>query len=402
MSDFAATNLQPLDGVTVLDLGQVFNGPYCGYLLAMAGARVIKVESPSGEMLRKANTVSNEDYPFIAFNGNKEAITLNLKSLEGQFLLRQLVQKVDVLVENFKPGTMKKFGVDGCELTEINPRLIYAAGSGYGQHGPNAHYLAMDVTVQAMSGIVAITGRDGEAPLKSGPALCDALGGIHLYGAITSALYRREKTGRGAVIDVAMQDSVIASLCSAISAYYQLGSDPPRTGNHHQARRVSPYNIYSTCDGFVAIICHRENHWRRLAVAMDRPELSEDQSFSDMHARSGNMDQTDAVVSQWTQLRTTQDVFEICQRAEVPCAPVRTLEDVLHDPHLIERGMLQNVPMGDDRSMMLFTTPLRFDDVSPPRATVPKGLGEDNVHVYGELLGLTETQVEELKASGVL
>ena len=135
---------------------------------------------------------------------------------------------------------------------------------------------------------------------------------------------------------------------------------------------------------------------------MDRPELSEDQSFSDMHARSGNMDQTDAVVSQWTQLRTTQDVFEICQRAEVPCAPVRTLEDVLHDPHLIERGMLQNVPMGDDRSMMLFTTPLRFDDVSPPRATVPKGLGEDNVHVYGELLGLTETQVEELKASGVL
>ena len=392
----------PLAGITVLDFGQIYNGPYCGHLMAMAGARVIKVESPDGETLRNSHAWSGEGYPFKALNGNKETITLNFKHPEGQSLLKEAVRNVDVLIENFRPGTMAKYGVGSVVLTGINPRLIYAAGSGYGQSGPHADYLAMDITVQAMSGVVSVTGHEGDPPLKSGPAICDILGGVHLYGAITTALYRREKTGLGAVLDIAMQDAVIPTLCSAIGAYYKSGNNPPRTGNHHQARAIAPYNIYATRDGHVAIICIREGHWRKLTTAMERPELLEDDRFKDMETRSQSMERTDGIVQDWTQELSTQEVFERCQQFGVPCSPVQTLSEVLNDPHLRQRGMLKEISGRDSRPMMLFGTPIQFEDISPPNPTMPRKLGEDNETVYGELLGLNAEEIEKCRQSGVL
>ena len=392
----------PLAGITVLDFGQIYNGPYCGHLMAMAGARVIKVESPIGETLRNSHTWSGEGYPFKALNGNKETITLNFKHPEGQRLLKEAIRSVDVLIENFRPGTMAKYGVGSEVLTDINPRLIYAAGTGYGQNGPHADYLAMDITVQAMSGVVSVTGHEGDPPLKSGPAICDMLGGVHLYGAITTALYRREKTGLGAVLDIAMQDAVIPTLCSAIGAFYKSGSNPPRTGNHHQARAIAPYNIYATRDGHVAIICIREGHWRKLTSAMERPELLEDERFKDMETRSQSMDRTDGVVQEWTQERSTQEVFAKCQQFGVPCSPVQTLSDVLNDPHLLQRGMLKEVTGPDSRPMMLFGTPIQFEDTCPPNPAMPRKLGEDNESVYGELLGLSAEEVEKCRRTGIL
>lgn len=393
---------RPLAGISVLDFGQIYNGPYCGHLLAMSGARVIKVESPIGETLRNSTASSGEGYPFRALNGNKATITLNFKELEGQRLLKQLVSCVDVVLENFRPGTMAKYGVGSEELTEINPRLIYAAGTGYGQNGPHADYLAMDITVQAMSGVVSVTGHEGDPPLKSGPAICDILGGVHLYGAITSALYRREKTGQGAVLDVAMQDAVIPTLCSAIGAYYRTGANPPRTGNHHQARAIAPYNIYETCDGHVAVICIREDHWHKLVAAMGRPDLLENEELLSMEVRAKNMEYTDAEVLSWTRSRSTQEVFELCQRFGVPCSPVQTLTDVLNDPHLRERGMLKEVADEANRIMMLFGTPLQFRGVTPPDPSLPREIGQDNESVYGELLGLSKGSIEEYRRLGVL
>lgn len=393
---------QPLAGITVLDLGQIYNGPYCGYLLAMSGARVIKIESPRGETLRNAHSQSGEGYPFLMLNGNKECVTLNLKSGRGQALLKELVQHADVLLENYAPGTMAKHGLSSDVLTEINPRLIYAAATGFGQFGPHSDFRGMDITVQAMSGVVAITGHDDEPPLKSGPALCDILGGVHLYGAIVAALFRRAMSGVGAVIDISMQDAVIPTLCSALGAYYRFQADPPRTGNHHQARAVAPYNIYQTNDGHVAIICIREGHWRKLLTAMNRLELLDDTRFKDVASRCQNMEETDATVESWTKTMTTAEVFSVCQENEVICAPVQSLSQLLSDPHLIARGMLQHHEHPVLGDVMLTNTPLRFAELDPPPTKLPQSLGEDNDQIYAELLGLGQDEVASLREGGVI
>lgn len=390
---------QPLEGITVLDMGQIYNGPYCGYLLAMAGARVIKIESPRGETLRGAERNSGENYPFCMLNGNKETITLNLRSEEGQALLKRLALQSDVLLENYAPGTMSKYGVGSDVLTELNPKLIYAAATGFGQSGPHADYRAMDITVQAMSGVVAITGYEDEPPLKSGPALCDMLGGIHLYAAIVTALVQRNRTGKGAILDISMQDSVIPTLCSALGAFYRFGEDPPRVGNHHQAKAVAPYNIYATADGHVAIICIREGHWRKLINAMGRSELADDERFENMATRAKNMELTDEVVESWSKTLSTQEVFEICQENEVICAPVQSVSDVLNDPHLIARGALQKLDHPELGPLMLPSTPLRFLNAEPPRAALPRAIGEDNEAIYGEMLGLSPESVQALRSN---
>lgn len=393
----ASNQRQPLDGITVLDMGQIYNGPYCGYLLAMAGARVIKIESPIGETLRGAERASGEGYPFCMLNGNKETITLNLKSDRGQELLKSLVSHADVLLENYAPGTMAKYSVGSDDLTAINPRLIYAAATGFGQQGPHSDYRAMDVTVQAMSGVVAITGYEDEPPLKSGPALCDILGGVHLYSAIVTALMQRVTTGEGAVIDVSMQDAVIPTLCSALGAYYRFGDNPPRVGNHHQAKALAPYNIYETSDGHVAIICIREGHWRKLLKAMNRQDLADDERFANMAIRSKNMALIDEVVESWSKTLNTQEVFETCQEHEVICAPVQSISDVLNDPHLISRGALQKLEHPELGALMIPNTPLRFQGLEPPAVALPHAVGEDNEKVYGELLDLSSEAVAALK-----
>ena len=392
---------QPLADITVLDLGQIYNGPYCGYLLAMAGARVIKVEPPGGERMRGTGDVI-VSYPFMMLNGNKESVTLNFKSDSGRDLLRGLVGRADILLENFAPGTLDRHGVGADALTAINPRLIYAAGTGFGRTGPHRDYRAMDITVQAMTGVMAITGHDGEPPLKAGPAMCDILGGIHLYAAITTALVRRERTGRGAVLDVAMQDAVFPALTSALGAWYVSGGKSRRTGNHHHASAVAPYNVYATSDGHVAIICVRERHWLALLDAMGKPGLADDPRFADRATRAQNMEATDAVVEAWTSDHPKADVFRVCQQHQVPCAPVQSLGDVLNDPHLLERGALAKVAHEHYGEVALPSTPLRFQDVDPPAVSLPRTAGADNASVYGEFLGLSADDVASLQDAGAV
>ena len=260
----------------------------------------------------------------------------------------------------------------------------------------------MDVTVQAMSGVVAITGYEDEPPLKSGPALCDILGGVHLYSAIVTALLRRASTGEGAVLDVSMQDSVIPTLCSALGAYYRFGDNPPRVGNHHQAKALAPYNIYATRDGHVAIICIREGHWRKLIKAMNRQDLADDERFANMAIRAKNMALVDEAVESWSKSLNTQEVFETCQAHQVICAPVQSISDVLSDPHLIARGALQKLEHPELGSLMIPSTPLRFQGLTPPPVALPHAVGEDNEAVYGELLGLDPDDVANLKEASAI
>ena len=395
-------NSQPLAGITVLDFGQIYNGPYCGYLLAMAGARVIKVESPQGESLRGRAETSSATYPFAMLNANKEAITLDFKTDEGRDLLKRLVAKADVLIENFSPGTLDRYGVGSATLRSLNPRLIYAAGSGFGRTGPHRDYLAMDITVQALSGIMAMTGDGDGPPLKAGVVICDFLGGIHLYAAIATALFARERSGEGCVVDVSMQDATFPTLATAIGAMHFLGRHPDRVGNRHPALALAPYNVYRAKDGHVAIICIREGHWRSLVAAIGDPRLLDDPRFADMTARAVNMTAVDAAVEAWTSQHTRDEIFRITQAHDVICAPVQDLKAVLDDPHLYARGSLRRVADAKLGDIALPSTPLRFEGLDPPEARPAPKLGADNVAIYGELLGLSRDEIDALRARGVL
>jgi CoA:oxalate CoA-transferase len=282
----------PLAGITVIDLSHVYNGPYATFLMAMAGAEVIKVEPRGGEHLRSRGDMGGADLPFAMLNSNKKSVTLNLKTEKGRNLLRELVSRADILVENFAPGVTDRLGVGPSDLLKINPRLIYGSSSGYGKDGPYRDYPAMDLVVQAMSGVMNSTGFPDQPPVKSGAALCDFSAGIHLYAAIMTALYERERTGKGRVVEVSMQDAIYASLASNYGMLHARGAAAPaRTANRHGGLGISPYNAYPTLDGYVVLNCPGDHHFRALLDAMGRSDLNEDPRFLTRSTRVGKLDE---------------------------------------------------------------------------------------------------------------
>ncbi|MDO9499298.1 CaiB/BaiF CoA-transferase family protein [Falsiroseomonas sp.] len=392
----------PLAGVVVLDLGQIYNGPYCGFLLAMAGAEVIKIEPPGGEHLRRRGTVGGGALPFAMLNSNKRCVTLNLKTEEGRGLLRQLVRRADVLLENFAPGTMDRLGVGFEALREVNPRLVYAQGSGYGLTGPNRDKPAMDLTVQAMTGVMSITGFPDRPPVKAGPALCDFLGGVHLYAALMTALFDRERTGQGRLVEVAMQEAVYPALSSSLGLWYSSGGGvPSRTGNMHGGLAECPYNVYPTSDGHIAIICVGETHWQSLLTAMGREELAAETRFATLKQRVDNMAEVDALVSAFTAGFTRDALHDLLVRHRVPCAPVRDLGEVVADAHMHARGALQWVEHPALGRVVLPHSPLRFEG-SAALPIDPNGdIGRDTEAVMGGWLGLSAEELSQLKSRGV-
>lgn len=393
----------PLEGVTVVDLGQIYNGSYCSFLMAMAGARVIKIESKEGDHLRRRGVVGGAALSFAMLNSNKTFATLNLKSPRGRELLQEMARRGDILVENFAPGVMDRLGVGYDALSRINPRLVYGAGSGYGLSGPNKDYPAMDLTVQAMAGIMTVTGYPDRPPVKAGPALCDFFAGVHLYGGIVTALYEREKTGVGRRVEVTMQESVYASLASNLGLHYSLGNTvPPRTGNRHGGMAEAPYNVYPTSDGYIAIICVGETHWKSLLKTMQREDLLTDPRFANLKLRVQNIDAIDELVSGFTVRYAKQPLFELLMRNRVPCAPVRSLDEVVNDPHMHERRALEWIDHPLYGRVCLPNSPLRFDGVEPMAIVPSDELGADNRAVYGDWLGLSPAEIDRLEREEVI
>jgi CoA:oxalate CoA-transferase len=401
--DNTPTARQPLEGIVVLDLGQIYQGPYCSLLLAMAGATVIKIEPLRGEPARLRADVDVASLPLAMLNSNKLGITLNLKDPKGRELFLQLADQADVVQENFAPGVMDRLGLGAEALRGRNPRLIYASASGYGTEGPYRDFLAMDLTIQAMSGIMEATGFPEGPPVKAGPAISDFLGGIHLYGAIMTALYEREHTGEGRTVEVAMLDAVYPALCSNLGMHHATrGAGLARTGNRHGGLSMAPYNVYATRDGYAAIICVTDEHWRSLARAMGRDDLATDPRFATHADRVKIMAEVDALVGQWTAALSKDEVFAAARRAHLPAAPVRALDDVVNDPHLHERGMLQRVDHPDLGSVVLPTTPLRLHGAPPPQLQPSPRLGQHNAEVYGRWLGLDAGEIDALRAAKVI
>lgn len=397
------TKQQPLADVLVLDLTQIYNGPYATFLMAEAGANVVKIEPPGGEFLRRRDARSGAGVPFAMLNGNKRSVSLNLKSVEGKAMFLDLTRDADVVAENYAPGVMARLGLDYETLRTINPKLIFASGSGYGQSGGYQDYQAMDLTIQAMSGVMSITGFPENPPVKSGAALCDFFGGVHMFGAIMMALYRRGVTGEGSYIDISMLEAVYPSLASTIGMLHGEREDIPlRTGNRHGGLSLCPYNVYPASDGHLAIICNNDKHWHALLQAMDRPDLINEPNYASMRDRVSHMDEIDCMVSEWTQTWQRESLFDHLTENRVPCAPVRDLHEVVHDPVLRERGALLDIDHHQYGEIVVCRSPLRVDGVDRPDYRASPNYGEDNASFYGEHLGLTTADISDLKDRGVI
>jgi formyl-CoA transferase len=393
----------PFSGVTVLDLTQIYNGPYATFLMAQAGAEVIKIEPPGGEHLRKRQGASGAAMPFAMLNANKRTMTLNLKSPRGRELLLKLVAKADVLVENFAPGVMERLDLSESVLREANPKLVYASSSGYGKSGPYRDYPAMDLTVQAMTGVIDTTGYPDRPPVKAGPAVADLLAGVHLFGAISAALFARERTGEGETVEVSMMEAVYPTLASALGLYY--GSDgqaPMRTGNRHSGMSLCPYNVYPTADGYMAIITNNDQHWTWLVEALDCKALGADPRLSTVKGRCDNMDEVDATIAEVTARYTKADLFDLLIRNRVPCAPVRTVTEVINDPHLHARGSLQWIDHPEYGRIVVPSSPLRFEGEEKMPYQPSSELGHDTEAILSERLGLTRAQVDKLREERAL
>jgi crotonobetainyl-CoA:carnitine CoA-transferase CaiB-like acyl-CoA transferase len=400
MTDKKRPNM-PLAGITVLDFGQVYQGPYATLLMATAGAYVIKIEPPNGEPLRRrAPPGKSTTFPIAMLNSNKRAITLNLKHERGKQLLFQMAKKGDVLLENFAPGVMDRLGVGFTVLHEINPRLVYASGSGYGLSGPDRDNLAMDLTIQAVSGLISVTGEPDRPPLKSGPAVVDFLSGIHLYAAVMTALYERSVTGVGRLVEVAMQEAAYPTLTSQLEAYWRSGTVPPRTGNASHGR--VPINVYEAKDGYVAMNLAVEEHWHKLLAAMGREDLRDDPRYSSPAARVENRELVDATISAWTKTLGKMEIFAIAKRSRIPLAPVRNVDEVMHDPHMHERGFLDDIDHDEIGRITVPTSPLRFHGADRRKTTPSPKLGQHNDEIYGGWLGLSADEISELKHDGVI
>lgn len=370
----------PLSGITVLDLGQIYQGPYCGLLLALAGARVIKIEPPQGEPVRSRRGVS---VPLAMLNSNKEGITLDLKSEAGREAFLRLVDEADVVLENFLPGVMERLGLGGPALLQRNPRLVFASASGYGSSGPYKDMLAMDLTIQAMSGMINATGFPDQPPVKAGPSICDFLGGAHLYGAIVTALLERTQTGAGRICEVAMLDAAYLALTSTIGLHFDDPDANPRTGSRHAGLAMAPYNVYPSRDGYVAIICVKEEHWQGVARAMGREALIGDANYATHAARCERMEEVDAMVGAWTAGLTRDELMELSKQHRFPAAPVRQSAEVVRDPHLHARGMLTDFNHPELGPVVLPGSPLRFDGLPPMPLRASPSLGQDNARLLG-------------------
>jgi CoA:oxalate CoA-transferase len=391
----------PLAGITVLDFGQIYQGPYATMLMAKAGADVIKIEPPGGEPLRRRVMATGGDttLPMAMLNANKRAVTLNLKSEAGKDVLLRMAAKADVLLENFSPGTLDGLGVGYGVLRQVNPRLVYATGTGFGISGPDRDNLAMDFTIQAASGIMSVTGDPDGPPMKAGPTLVDFMGGIHLYAAVVTALLQRTATGQGQLVEVAMQEAVYPTLASSYDYHLKTGKVPPRAGNRQAGLSSAPYNAFQTKDGWVAIHAVTEGHWQNLLRAMGRTDLLDDPRFASHAARAENMAATEAVVTAWTIGLAKSEVVAAAKRFKIPAAAVRNAVEVMNDPHMHERGMLQRIEHPSLGPIIVPNSPLRLHGAERVEPLPSPSLGQHNPEVYGGWLGL---DVEELKRAGAI
>ena len=401
---------RPLEGLRVLELGQIYNGPYCGLLLAQQGADVIKIEPPGGEIVRRHETSPpGGSYSFLMLNADKRGVTLNLKHARGHELFLDLVERSDIVVENFRQDVARDLDLSWEVLSARNPRIILASGRGYRTGSAYENVAAMDFTVQASSGHMAITGFPDQPPVKAGATLADMFGASHLFAAILLALRERDRTGRGRPVEVAMFDAMFPSLMSYASPYLETGVDPGRVGNRHAVPGSAPYGVFPTSDGgWIAILCVTDGHWAKFCDICRDPRLADEESFRRAPGRGPERDFIERCVADWTGSKTRTEALQLLETDGIPCAPVRSLAEALDDPYNVTQGVLRPIEVEGRGTVKTIGSPIQLRDPAtperpsgpPPR--LPPRLGEHNREVFGGILGLDDEALAELERTGIV
>lgn len=393
----------PLDGIRVLDLTRVVAGPYCSMFLGDLGAEVVKVEQPgAGDDTRGWGPpfTGGESAYYLCINRNKQSITLDLKSIEGVELLRQMTEVADVVIENFRPGTMERLGLGEQELRQFNPRLIYASLTGFGADGPMSDWPGYDLIVQAWGGLMSITGTPEGEPVKVGVAIVDLVAGLMLGKAITAALFARERLGLGQRIDTSLLEAEVASLINVGSNYLISGKIPSRWGNAHP--NIVPYQNFKTADGYFVLGVASETIWRRFCPAIGRPDLTEDSRFADNAKRVENRTALIALLTEIFLSRTNQTWLKLFNDAEVPCAPVQTVDQVFQSPQVLHRDMLVGVKHPTAGKVPMAGVPVKFSLTPASVRLPPPLLGEHNRQVLKGWLDMSDEAIEELKRKKIV
>ena len=392
----------PLEGIRVIDLGQIFAAPYCTLQLGYMGAEIIKIEPPrGGEMLRRPDlSPGGVNYAFLMLNANKKSVTLNLKHARGREILLRLLEDADVLVENYSSSVMERLGLGYQHLSERFPRLVYASAKGYASDGPWAKLGAMDSTIQAASGFISVTGFDDGPGVRTPTTFIDMGTGSHLVSGILAALIQRGRTGRGQKVEVAMLDMALPSMSGLIANELE-GKPYTRMGNRHRA--ACPSNVYETADGQILIFCVSESHWKTVVRLMDREELLTSARYKDHAARFAIADEVDAIVSEWSRAHGRDELVQILLEHHVPCAPVRTVAEVVADPETKRRNMLLESEFPTRGPIAVLGSPVKLSDGDYSRAALnpPPALGQHTAQVLAAV-GIEAQELEELRADGVV
>ncbi len=392
----------PLSGLRVLDLTRVLAGPYCTMVLADLGAEVIKVEVPGrGDDARHFGPfVGPESAYFMSLNRNKKSVALNLKHERGRQVFLKLVRRADVLVENFRPGTMDKLGLGYGRLSAENPALVYAAISGFGHTGPYRTKPAYDIVVQGMGGIMSITGHPGGPPTRVGASIGDITAGLFGAVGILAALRERERTGRGRFVDVAMLDCQVAILENAIARYEVSGEVPGPIGNRHPS--ITPFTAVEASDGYLIIAVGNDALWEKFCRLVGREDLLDDPRFRTNQDRTENWDELEPLLADIFSTRTVQEWLSALGDAGIPCGPINTIDRVVSDPQVRARGMIVTVDHPDAGPVKMAASPVKLAPPPPCHYRPSPRLGEHTREVLAALAGLAEEELDELERQGVV
>ena len=392
----------PLDGIKVLDLTRVLAGPYATMLLGDLGAEVIKIEQPgTGDESRNFGPFKNGfSLYFMSVNRGKRSITLNLKTERGQAIFKQLLAQTDVLVENFRPGTMEKLGLDYDTLKTERPSLIYAACSGFGQTGPYAQQGAYDMIIQGMGGIISITGEPEGPPVRVGTSISDITAALFTTIGVLSALHHRNQTGKGQFVDVAMLDSLVAVLENAVVRYFATGEAPKPLGARHPA--ITPFEAFASADGHVIIALGNDTLWAKFCAHVNQPGLILDKRFRTNADRTENHAELFPILSEIMSQRTTNVWVEALGEIGVPCGPINAMDKVVSHPQVQAREMITRIAHQITGEVEVPGVPIKLSE-TPGNVDAPApSLGEHTTEILTDVLKMSPDEVAKLKQDGVI